>query len=119
MKVDLKIAAVILIIFGVVIGFVIIAGDTIGLDDADARTLASVLPGVFVLLGAFWVTTQASGYMLSGAVAGVGLSLAFLIHLMNEATLLIPDLEMSASDLSLTVIVVFLVIAAGLAVRER
>ena len=50
MKIDFKIAAVILIIFAIVVGFIIIGGDSIGLTDADARTMLSILPGVAVLL---------------------------------------------------------------------
>jgi len=119
MNSDFKIAATILIIFGIVIGFIVLAGDTIGLTDADAETMISVLPGIFVILVGFWGATQTRGFMLSGVVTVIGLGFAYLIYLLNEANLLIPDLEMSVTELQLIVIVVFLIISVAVAVSDR
>lgn len=117
---DLLIASVVVIIIAVVVGFLIYGGeDLLGLSADDTNTLISLLPGVFVLLVAFYAVSISEGFMQAGAVAGVGLAFAFLIHLMDDAALLIPDLDISATDLALVILVVFLVIAVGVAVRDR
>ena len=71
------ITASIIIVFAVVIGFLIYGGeDLLGLTAADTNNLIAVLPGVFVLLVSFYAVSVSSGYVLVGAAAGVGLSLA-------------------------------------------
>jgi len=119
MKSDFKIAAVILIIFVMTIGYIIIGGDSIGLTDEDASRVVTLLPGIGVILVSFWAATQARGIMLSGAVMGVGLGFIFLIHLMDSVELLVSDLQMSVADLQLVILIVFAILSAGLVVAER
>ncbi len=117
---DLMIASVILIIISVVVGYLVYGGDTVlGLSSADVETLIFLLPGVFVLFISFFVVGVSKGYMRAGASAGVGLSLVYLISLMNTAGLIVDDLDVSSTDLSLLILVVFMIIAGVVAVNER
>jgi len=107
---------VVLIIVGVVVGFLIYGGDLVGLNTDDVNMLVSVLPGIFVLLVSFYAVSKTSGYMQSGAIAGVGLAFVFLIHLMDEQSLLIPSVGISANELSLVIIIIFLIAGVAKAV---
>ena len=119
LKSDFMIPAMVLVIVGVIIGFLILGGDTLlGLDSDDTNTIISLLPGVIVLFVAFYAVSISRGYMQSGAIAGVGLAFVFLIHLMDEASILIPSVGMSASDLSIVIIIIFLILATGTAVSR-
>ncbi len=112
--------AVMLVIIGVVVGFLVLGGDSLlGLDSGDTNTIVSLIPGIVVLFVSFFAVSKSRGYLLSGAVAGVGLSFAFLLSLMNDAGLIVNDLEISITDLQVLVIVVFLILGVGLAVRDR
>ena len=117
---ELMIPAVVLIIIGVVVGFLILGGsDLLGMDTDDTNVIVTLLPGIIVLFVAFYSVSISSGYMLSGAVAGLGLSLAFLLHLLDETSLIVDEPTLLITDLQILVIVVFLILAVGLVVRER
>ena len=117
---ELMTPAVILIIFGVVVGFLIYGGDSLlGMDSDDTSTIVTLIPGVIALFIAFYAVSVSSGYILGGAVAGVGLSLAFLLHLMDETSLIADEPTLLVTDLQTLVIVIFLILAVGLIVRER
>jgi len=117
---ELMIPAVVLIIIGVVVGFLILGGsDLLGMDTDDTNVIVTLLPGIIVLFVAFYSVSISSGYMLSGAVAGLGLSLAFLLHLLDETSLIVDEPTLLITDLQILVIVVFLVLAFGAVVRER
>lgn len=117
---ELMVPAVILIIIGVVVGFLIYGGDALlGMDSDDTNTIVILIPGVIALFIAFYAVSVSSGYILGGAVAGLGLSLALLLHLMDETSLIVDEPTLSITDLQILVIVVFLVLAVGLVVRER
>ena len=114
-----EIHAVVLVLFAVVIGFLLYGGNTIGFTDADTRTLISLMPGVVCLFIAFYVASQTKGFLVAGAVAGIGLSLSFLIYLMNSADVLIPDVGIGAPVIETVIIVVFMILAVALAVTRR
>lgn len=116
---ELMTPVVILIIFGVVVGFLLFGGDLLGMDSDDTNTIVILIPGVIVLFIAFYAISISSGYTLGGAVAGLGLSLAFLLHLMDRTSLIVDEPTLSITDLQILVIVVFLVLAVGLVVKER
>ncbi len=114
------IPAVTLIILSVVVGFFIYGGGSLlGMDSDDTNTIVTLLPGIIVLFVAFYSVSISSGYMLSGAVAGVGLSLAFMLHLLDATSLIVDEPTLLISDLQILVIVAFLILGVGLVVRER
>jgi len=116
---ELMIPAVVLIILGVVVGFLIYGGDALlGMDSDDTNTIVFLMPGIIALFVAFYAVSISNGYMLAGAIAGLGLSLAFLLHLLDETSLIVDEPTLSITDLQILVIVVFLILAVGLAVRE-
>jgi len=120
MRSYLKIPSVILIIIFVVIGFLIYGGEALlGLAATDTTDFISLLPGIFVIFISFIAISQTRGLMMAGVVAGSGLGFAYLIYLMDQIDLLIPETEMVAADIELVVILVFLIIGVMLAVRER
>lgn len=118
-KSNLAIPATVLILIAVVVGFLILEGDALGMDADDTNTIVALIPAILVLFVSFGVVAISSGLLMSGAVTGVGLAFAFLIHQMNDVGLLIPDLEISATDLQLVIIIIFLILGVGLAIRER
>lgn len=116
--------AVILIIFGVVVGFLIYGGDTLlGLDSDDINTVIILIPGVIGIFMAFYAVAVSSGYLLAGALAGLGVSAAFMLHLMDETSLIVDEPTLLISDVQILVILVFLVltvaVAVGVVVKER
>lgn len=117
---ELMIPAVILTIIAVVVGFLIYGGDAIlGMDSDDVDTTVILILGSVPILITFYVVSISRGYMLSGALAGMGLSVAFLLHLMDETSLIVDEPTMSISVIQIFVILVFVILAFGAVVRER
>lgn len=115
MKDTFRVAAVILIIFAVSLGFIVIAGDTVGLTDDDARTLASILPGITAMFIGFMGITWARGMWKVGPVIGIGIGFLAVVYELDSAALLIPDLVMTAREIQLVSMVVVLIIAVYVA----
>ena len=116
--------AVILIIFGVVIGFLVYGGDTLlGLDSDDINTIVFLIPGLIAILFGFYAVSISNGYLLAGALAGLGVSAVFMLHLMDETSLIVDEPTLLISDVQILVIVVFLIlavaVAVGVVVKER
>lgn len=119
MRSNYQIAASIIIIFAVVLGFMLYIGeDVIGLSSTDTTDFISISPAIFVVLVAFYGVSQSEGFMRAGSVTGLGLGLAYLIYLMDQADLLIPQTGMTASDIELVIIVLFAVLGVGVSFIE-
>ncbi len=118
---DEMIPAIVLIMFTVIIGFLVYTGeDILGITTNDVNTLISLSPGVIVFfVGIYAVSRTGGGPMLFAAVAGVGLAFIYIIYALNEASILIPDLEMTVTDLQILILFIFLLVGAGLAVVKR
>jgi len=119
LKSELMIPAVILTIIAVVVGFLNIGGDLLGMDSDDIDTTTILVLGAVPIFITFFVVYISSGYMLAGAFAGMGLSVAFLLHLMEETSLIVDEPTLPISVIQVFVILVFVILAFGAVVKER
>ncbi len=114
------IPAIVLVMFAVIVGFLLYSGeDILGITSDDVGTLIILLPGVVVVFVGFFAMSQTTGAMLFASVSGVGLAFIYIIYALNEAALLIPDLEMSVTDLQIVIFMAFLIVGAGMAAVRR
>ncbi len=118
---EFRIPATILIMIIVTILFLLIGGDLIGLSNQDISDLTTVIvPGGAVLIVAFWVMSMSEGTIMAGAgVIGVGLALVVTIYLMDQVNLIIPSTGVTASEIIMGVIVLFVAIGAAWTVSNR
>lgn len=118
---DDMIPALVVVMFAVIIGFLVYAGeDVFGITTDDVNNLIILLPGViFFFISILGVARAEAGAKTFIAVAGVGVAFMWTIYALNEAAILIPDLEMTVTELMILVLFIFLVIGAGLAVVKR